>query len=152
MALRDWFWEPGGWPSRVLCWPAGGNTDEQLAVAVDVLATVLGKSCGPGAGGFPEVFETREAQSLLLAFSLLVSRQAHWHWHTSSCLMMITGTLRPICCTGFPGERERKLSLHGEAPAASLRMAYEARVREKPLLGGPFPCPSLLLASNIASL
>lgn len=105
MALRDWFGEPG---SRVLCWPAGGNTDERpaaAAAAADVLATVLGKPCGSGAGGLPEVFEMKEGQSLLPALSLLVSRQLHWHWHTSSCLMMITGTLRPICCTGLPGEK-----------------------------------------------
>lgn len=44
-----------------------------------------------------------EALLLLLeSLSLAESLQAHWHWQDSSCLMMMTGRLRPICWTELP--------------------------------------------------
>lgn len=45
------------------------------------------------------------AEALLLLLELLSlaeSLQAHWHWQDSSCLMMMTGRLRPICWTELP--------------------------------------------------
>lgn len=40
--------------------------------------------------------------ALFVFLSLAESLQAHWHWQDSSCLMMMTGRLRPICWTEFP--------------------------------------------------
>lgn len=48
------------------------------------------------------VDEEEETVVVTAAVFLAESLQAHWHWHDSSCLMMMTGRLRPICCTGFP--------------------------------------------------
>lgn len=112
MALRDWVCESDGFPARVLCSQEGGNVEERAAVeraAVAAAATGKDWGGGPGAGGSPEGLESDEEQFflLLLAFSLTMSRQAHWHWQASSCLMMITGTLRPICCTELPGNKHR---------------------------------------------
>lgn len=60
-----------------------------------------GCGCGGGGGGgsgggcWAGADTTEEPFFSLL--SLAESRQAHWHWQDSSCLMMITGKLRPIC-------------------------------------------------------
>ncbi len=56
-----------------------------------------GGSGGCGCAGA----ETVEEALLSLAESL----QAQWHWQDSSCLMMMTGRLRPICWTELPVNR-----------------------------------------------
>lgn len=62
--------------------------------------------CGGGGGGGSDGCgcagaETTEA-ALFELLSLAESLQAHWHWQDSSCLMMMTGRLRPICWTELP--------------------------------------------------
>lgn len=62
--------------------------------------------CGSGGGGGSgncgcAGAETVE-EALFELLSLAASLQAHWHWQDSSCLMMMTGRLRPICWTELP--------------------------------------------------
>lgn len=57
---------------------------------------------GGGSGGCAGV-ETME-EALFELLSLAESLQAHWHWQDSSCLMMMTGRLSPICCTELPAK------------------------------------------------
>ncbi len=59
-----------------------------------------GGSDGCGCAGA----ETTE-EALFELLSLAESLQAHWHWQDSSCLMMMTGRLRPICWTELPENR-----------------------------------------------
>lgn len=57
---------------------------------------------GGGSGGCCcDGAETME-EALFALLSLAESLQAHWHWQDSSCLMMMTGRLRPICWTELP--------------------------------------------------
>lgn len=81
----------------------------------------VAKSCGgsvgcdSGGGDGSDVCgcvgaETME-DALLERLSLAESLQAHWHWQDSSCLMMMTGRLRPICCTELPEDKNAILKL-----------------------------------------
>lgn len=72
--------------------------------------------CGSGGGGggsdgccFAGAETVEEA--LFTLFSLAESLQAHWHWQDSSCLMMMTGRLRPICWTELPETSRRMQSI-----------------------------------------
>lgn len=65
--------------------------------------------CVCGGGGGVDVCgcagaETME-EALFELLSLAESLQTHWHWQDSSCLMMMTGRLRPICWTELPEDR-----------------------------------------------
>lgn len=64
--------------------------------------------CSWGAGCSEAFCSGEEFSFLTVTLSLAESRQAHWHWQASSCFIIMTGTLRPICWTGFP-EGETKL-------------------------------------------
>lgn len=44
-------------------------------------------------------------EALFELLSFTESLQAQWHWQDSSCLMMMTGRLRPICWTELPEAR-----------------------------------------------
>lgn len=93
MALNVSVWESEGLTIWLLCPQEGGAEEE---------GKVWGCSWGAGCS---KAFESGEEHSFLtvvVALSLAESRQAHWHWQASSCLIIITGTLRPICWTGFP--------------------------------------------------
>lgn len=77
----------------------------------DELAGWCGGSggCDSGGGGGSDVCgcagtETME-EALFELLSLAESLQAQWHWQDSSCLMMMTGRLRPICWTELPEDR-----------------------------------------------
>lgn len=69
-----------------------------------------GCDCGGGDGceawGCVGAEATEEA--LFERLSLAESLQAHWHWQDSSCLMMMTGRLRPICWTELPGDKKKQ--------------------------------------------
>lgn len=65
----------------------GGGSDDSWGVGSTVC-------CWEGAE------MTEEALFAVLSFT--ESLQAHWHWQDSSCLMMMTGRLRPICWTELP--------------------------------------------------
>lgn len=63
-----------------------------------------GSSDGAGCAG-AEMME----EALFELLSLAESLQAHWHWQDSSCLMMMTGRLRPICWTELPKAEAKSL-------------------------------------------
>lgn len=68
-------------------------------------------SCDRGEGSGFDVYgsfwaDTLE-EELFEFFSLAESLQAHWHWQDSSCLMMMTGRLRPICWTELPEDKNK---------------------------------------------
>lgn len=66
-----------------------------------------GGGCGCGGGGGSGGLCCAATDTVLFELlSLGASLQAQWHWQDSSCLMMMTGRLRPICWTELP-ERER---------------------------------------------
>lgn len=50
-------------------------------------------------------------KALFERLSLAESLQAHWHWQDSSCLMMMTGRLRPICWTELPKDKNTILKV-----------------------------------------
>lgn len=50
-------------------------------------------------------------EALFERLSLTESLQAHWHWQDSSCLMMMTGRLRPICWTELPKDKNAILKV-----------------------------------------
>lgn len=58
---------------------------------------------GGGSGGCCCAWAETTVEELFALFSLAESLQAQWHWQDSSCLMMMTGRLRPICWTELPG-------------------------------------------------
>lgn len=77
----------------------------------DELAGWCGGSggCDSGGGGGSDACgsagtETME-EALFELLSLAESLQAQLHWQDSSCLMMMTGRLRPICWTELPEDR-----------------------------------------------
>lgn len=79
----------------------------------DEVAKLCGGSggCDSGEGAGSDVCgcvgaETTE-EALFERLSLAESLQAHWHWQDSSCLMMMTGRLRPICWTELPEDKQR---------------------------------------------
>lgn len=83
----------------------------------DEVAKLSGGSggCDSGGGDGSDVCgcfgaETTEV-ALFERLSLAESLQAHWHWQDSSCLMMMTGRLRPICCTELPEDKNAILKL-----------------------------------------
>lgn len=61
--------------------------------------------CCEGAGMMEE--------ALFAVLSFTESLQAHWHWQDSSCLMMMTGRLRPICCTELPEKETDRTQASG---------------------------------------
>lgn len=83
----------------------------------DEVAKLCGGSggCDSGGGDGSDVcgcvgVETT-VEALIECLSLAESLQAHWHWQDSSCLMMMTGRLRPICWTELPEDKNAILKL-----------------------------------------
>lgn len=62
----------------------------------------LGSDGGGGSGGCCWAGAGATEEALFALFSFAESLQEHWHWQDSSCLMMMTGKLRPICWTELP--------------------------------------------------
>ncbi len=97
--------------ARLSCWGwAGSCLDGQQVRGSSGRAGGAGRGAAAGggggagggaaAGGGDVFFDFSSEEAALL--SLAESLQAHWHWQDSSCFMMMTGRLRPICCTAFP--------------------------------------------------
>lgn len=72
-------------------------------------------SCDSEGGNASDVCGCVGAETMEVALcerlSLAESLQAHWHWQDSSCLMMMTGRLRPICWTELPEDENGILKL-----------------------------------------
>lgn len=81
-----------------------------------------GFDCGRCAGA--EIM----VEALFELLSLAESLQAQWHWQDSSCLMMMTGRLRPICWTELP-ETEKIKSAKLDLYLFSKCHIYNKKVR-----------------------
>lgn len=83
--------------------------------------------------------ETME-ETLFELLSLAESLQAQWHWQDSSCLMMMTGRLRPICWTELPktNKKQKNTSLKkrrkkqsGQVDSNSLQFTFQISCKSK---------------------
>lgn len=82
----------------------------------DEVAKFCGGSggCDSGGGDGSDVCSCVGAETnegLFERLSWAESLQEQWHWQDSSCLMMMTGRLRPICWTELPEDKNAIIKL-----------------------------------------